>query len=361
MFVLKRLILAASLLAASTLAQEQQEGYLGFNSGNTRVDRKAKQQKDFEEEFKTAQGLLNSPGKFNSVRLYTNIQAETTADPISAFPAAVATNTTMLLGMWCSGTTNIDNELKALDTALDKYGKPFADLVVGISVGSEDLYRVSVVGMKNQKNPGQGPSELVDFIKQVRAKIKGTSLADKPVGHVDTWDAWANKSNAAVIKAVDFVGTDMYPFYEKDKANAFSNATTLFENSYNKTLAAAGEKPVWITETGWPSTGKSWGQAEPSIANAKGYWDQIGCTLFGRQNVWWYNLRDSNPDNKNTFGISPELSVKPAFNLTCPAGSGAPASINNNNAPSSAAAMGVASSAVYLSLFVFSGLLSWSI
>lgn len=360
MYVLRRLVLAASLLASSALAQKQQEGYLGFNSGATRDNNQPKHQDDYEKEFKTARSLLNSPGSFNSVRLYTNVQSQTTADPISAFPAALATNTTMLLGIWCSGTSDINNELTALDAALTKYGKPFADLVVGISVGSEDMYRISEDGIKNKAGIGNGPKEVVDFIKQVRAKIKGTALADKPVGHVDAWSAWSNKSNADVLKAVDFVGTDLYPYYEKDKGNDFSNVTAVFDYIYNKTLTAAGDKPVWITETGWPSKGPTSGQAVPSVDNAKGFWDQIGCTLFGRQNVWWYNLRDSNPANKEKFGLSPELSVKPIFNLTCPAGSGAPASINNNIPSFAPAATRVSSPAVYFSIFVFASFLGWS-
>src|SRR2546421_18805 len=83
-----------------------------------------------------------------------------------------------------------------------------------------------------------------------------------------SWSAWANSSNSAVIKAVDFVGTDLYPYYEKDKGNAFSNVTAVFEYIYNQALSAAGNKPVWITETGWPSSGPTFGQAEASVNNA---------------------------------------------------------------------------------------------
>lgn len=49
----------------------------------------------------------------------------------------------------------------------------------------------------------------------------------------------------------------------------------------------------------------------------------------GKTNTWWYNLRDSNPDNDAKFAITADLSAtQTAFNLTCPAGSGAPASVN---------------------------------
>src|SRR2546421_3369404 len=153
MYVLKALMIAIWI----ALAAAQQPSYLGFNSGATLSDNKAKQQADFEKEFKTAQGLHGSPGSFNSVRLYTNIQSGTKDTPISAFPAAIATNTSMLLGIWCSGTTTITNELTALQSAISQYGQKFADLVIGISVGSEDIYRISESGIENKDGIGTGP------------------------------------------------------------------------------------------------------------------------------------------------------------------------------------------------------------
>jgi glucan endo-1,3-beta-D-glucosidase len=342
------------------LANAQQQTYLGFNSGATLDSSKAKEQADFENEFKTAQGLRGSPGMFNSVRLYTNIQSGTTDTPISAFPAALATDTSVLLGIWCSGSASIQNELNALKSTISQYGQQFADLVIGISVGSEDLYRISESGVANGAGVGTGPDEIVAFIDEVRSGIADTSLSHKPVGHVDSWSAWANSSNSAVIDAVDFLGTDLYPYYEKDKGNAFSNATTVFNHIYNETLAAAGNKPVWVTESGWPVEGPMFGQAEASADNAKAYWDAIGCSLFGRANVWWYTLRDSNPANKEKFAITQDLSTTPLFNLTCPADSGAPASVNIG-AESAASVVVIASTLTHIGVFALLAFISWPI
>lgn len=186
------------LLAATALATSDRVIYQGFNSGNTLPDWSAKNESDFLKEFSTFPKLANSPGTFNSVRLYTNIQAYTTDEPLSAFSAAIATNTSILLGIWCSGTTNITSELKALTTALDRYGSAFADLVLAISVGSEDLYRGSAIGEKDGAGIGTGPENIVRFINDTRTAIQGTLLENKPVGHVDTWTSWVNESNTAV-------------------------------------------------------------------------------------------------------------------------------------------------------------------
>ncbi|KIV99004.1 uncharacterized protein PV09_09283 [Verruconis gallopava] len=308
-------ILAGSLLARSVAA----DVIAGFNSGSTFADGSIKQQSDFEAEFKAAAGLEGAPVKFNSVRLYTMVQGGTTNDPISAFPAAIATNTTMLLGIWCSGTTTIQNDLDALSSALNQYGSDFANLVVGISVGSEDLYRNSATGVANKAGVGADPSVVAGFISQVRDTVKGTLLENTPIGHVDTWDVWGNSSNKAVLDAIDFLGVDAYPYFESNKGNnSIENALTLWDEAMQAVTAAAGGKPIWITETGWPATGPDWGEGVPSVANAKTYWDEVGCTLFGKTNTWWYTLRDSNPADEAQFAITDNLSTTPKFNLTCP-------------------------------------------
>ncbi|KAJ2905752.1 murein transglycosylase [Zalerion maritima] len=310
-------------------------GILGFNSGAffPDDDETPKKKSDFLEEFEASQSLHGSPGLFNSVRLYTNVQWKTTSDPIEAFEAAIETNTTMLLGVWCSGTDSIESELTALQSALDSHGSSFADLVVGISVGSEDLYRISETGVENEAGTGTDAKAIAGFISDVRAAINGTLLEDKMVGHVDAWSAWGNSSNKAVVDAVDFVGVDLYPYYEKDKGNSFDNSTNVYDYIYGIAKDAAGDKPLWITETGYPVSGPTFGEAETSVQNAGAYWQNIGCDkLFGRENVWWYNLRDSNPANEEKFGITEDLdAANPVFNLTCAAGSGAPATINTED------------------------------
>ncbi|KAB5531458.1 glycoside hydrolase superfamily [Coniochaeta sp. 2T2.1] len=307
--------LAAALLATGAAAQN----YLGFNSGSTKVDRSAKFKKDWVEEFTAAQNLEGAPGTFNAVRLYTNIQAYSVDDPIEAFDAAIETDTSILLGIWASGTDNIDNEISALKKALTKYGKKLTDRVIGISIGSEDLYRNSVTGIANKAGMGAQPDVLLGFINDYKKAVDGTALASVPVGHVDTWDVWPNATNKAVLDAIDWVGVDEYPYYESGKGNDIKSAPALFDRAYDATIAAVGGKPVWVTETGWPTTGPDWDLGVPSVENAKYYWDNIGCRrLFNKTPTFWYTLRDSNPDNEMKFAITDNLSTKPYFDLSCP-------------------------------------------
>jgi len=65
------------------------------------------------------------------------------------------------------------------------------------------LYRESPTGIEAMAGIGANPADIVNYISQVRSAIAGTGLSGIPVGHVDTWTAWVNGSNSAVVSASD--------------------------------------------------------------------------------------------------------------------------------------------------------------
>ncbi|KAI1386372.1 glycoside hydrolase family 17 protein [Hypoxylon trugodes] len=306
----------ASILALASTASAIQ----GFNYGSTFTTGAAKQQADFESEFTTAQNLKGTAG-WTSARLYTMVQGGTASDPISAIPAAIKTKTTLLLGLWASGgDTSFANELNALKAAIKQYGDDFAKLVDGISVGSEDLYRNSPQGIEAGSNVGAGPDVIARYIKETKEAISGTGLEKAPIGHVDTWTAWYNGSNQAVIDACDWVGMDAYPYFQDTMANDISKSSSLFQDALGKTQQAAGGKSVWITETGHPVSGKTVGQSVASADNAEKFWNSVVCPLLSsKTNLWYYTLQDAAPDTPNpSFGIvGNKLTTTPLFDLSC--------------------------------------------
>lgn len=289
----------------------------GFNYGSTGANGAPLRQTDYLTSFNNAKNLVGASG-FTSARLYTMIQAGTTNTPIEAIPAAISSGTTLLLGLWASaGQANIDNEIAALRSAISQYGTAFTNLVVGISVGSEDLYRTSVIGTQNNAGVGASPTELASYINQVKSAISGTILAGKLVGHVDTFNDFTNSTNVAVIQAADFLGMDAYPYFQYQQANSIEAAPGLFKLAYQETVAVAQGKPVWITETGWPTSGKTENLGVPSTTNAKAYWDAIGCDFaFNKINTWWYTLADS--PATPSFGVT-NGGTTPLYDLTCSA------------------------------------------
>jgi len=310
------------LAALATLLAYASATYSGFNYGSTNTDGSAVTQARFEQLFQTAQGLPGTNGQFTAARLYTMIQAGTANGVISAIPAAINTNTYLLLGLWASaGQTNFDNEIAALKAAISQYGTAFTSRIAGISVGSEDLYRISPTGIANDSGAGADPATLVNYINQVRAAIAGTAASGAQITHVDTWTAWANSTNSPVAQAVDFLSMDAYPYFEGTTANGIDQGKAKLYDAIGQTQAAAPGKPVWVTETGWPVSGPTMNQAVASVANAKQYWDDVECTLKGNYNMFWYTLQDSYPvaPPPPSFGIiGSDLTSGPLFDLTCP-------------------------------------------
>jgi glucan endo-1,3-beta-D-glucosidase len=303
-------LLALVAALPSTLA-----AYKGFNYGSTGRDQAA-----FEGEFNAAKNLVGS--SFTSARLYTMIQDGTTNTPISAIPAAINTQTSLLLGLWASaGDAQFQNEIAALNAAISQYGTAFTDLIAGISVGSEDLYRITDLGIASNAGTGATAETLVNYIGQVRNAIAGSGAAGKPVGHVDTYNVWSNSSGwaAGLIGAVDFLGMDGYPYYETTKANSIANANATFWDDYSATAAVAQGKPVWITETGWPVSGATLNEAVASVDNAKIYYDDVACHAFSHDiPTWWYILQDTGADPSfGIVGAGTPPPTTPLFSLAC--------------------------------------------
>ena len=277
---------------------------------------------------------LEGADDFTGARLYTMIQEGTTNSPIDAIPAAIDTKSTLLLGLWASSPQNLfDNEIAALKSAIQQYGSDLANLVTGISVGSEDLYRISVTGIANDPTGvGQTPDTLVKYISQVRDAIKGTVLESAPIGHVDTWNAFINGSNSEVIAACDFLGLDEYPYFQTTDPNAIENAGKLFFEAYDRVASVASGKQIWITEAGWPVSGKQSGAAIASVENAETFWQEVACELQHREiNFWWYILDDGSA----TPSFSVSQNGKPLYDLSCNSTSGYHASNSSSSSVSS--------------------------
>ncbi|KAK5090589.1 hypothetical protein LTR05_000764 [Lithohypha guttulata] len=277
-------------LAATAFAAEQ-----GFNYGATFSDGTIKKQADFEREFNSAKNMAGH--SFTSARLYTMIQGDT-GGVIEAIPAAISTNTSLLLGLWASaGQQTFNNEVTQLGQAVAQYGSAFTDLVVGISVGSEDVYRTTDIGIASNAGTGASPDALIEYVAQVRLAVHDNSLFGKPIGHVDTYNVWTNTSyTQGLIYAVDFLGVDAYPYYENTKSNSIDNAQSIFFADLDAVTAVAAGKPVWITETGWPISGPTENQAVASVQNAETYYKDVACSLFSENvNTWWFTLQDQQP------------------------------------------------------------------
>ncbi|KAI0966815.1 GPI-anchored cell wall beta-1,3-endoglucanase EglC [Xylaria arbuscula] len=309
------LTIILGLLAGPSIS----EAVRGFSYGSTNGGGSCRRYDDFKELFERARSLPGT-SDFTAARLYTSIQCGTSADPIEAYQAAIDTDTKIMVGLWASaGHYVYDNELNALISAAKRLGTAFTDRVVGISVGSEDLYRNSPQGIINGAGAGASAKEIEGYISRMRNWVNGTQLESKPVTHVDTWTAWVLPETGGVIQAVDFLSHNSFPYFEDVRPNAIEKAAYNFWSAVNATESVAQGKDVWITETGWPDTGPVRRDAVPSLDNAKTYWNTIGCPLFGKRSTFWYTLVDGARNSSDlSFAITPDSEATPKFDLACP-------------------------------------------
>lgn len=132
-------------------------------------------------------------------------------------PAAVTTNTKILVGIWTEDSAHYSAEKAALESAIQAHGR---DWILAISVGSEDLYRGDTVA-----------STLAQQIYDVRGMVRALGVQAE-VGHVDTYNAWTNSANDDVIKACDFIGMDAYPYWQ---GSSIEDAYNVFFQAYQET------------------------------------------------------------------------------------------------------------------------------
>ena len=121
--------ITTTLLALSTTASAY---WKGINVGANNPDGSCKTQAQWTTAFKTLQSL---PGHFTSVRLFASSDCNTLAN---AVPAAIATGTKILVGVWTEDNAHFGAEKAALQAAIKAHG---CGWIAAISTGSEDLYR----------------------------------------------------------------------------------------------------------------------------------------------------------------------------------------------------------------------------
>jgi glucan endo-1,3-beta-D-glucosidase len=298
---------ATSLLALAGSLSTTTAYWKGFNLGaNVPATGACKTSADWEADFNTIKSL---PGAFTSARLYASSDCNTLAN---AVPAALATGVQLLVGVWATNTDHFNAEKAALLQAVQQYGFSW---IVAVSVGSEDLYRAQSQHT-NEITPEQLASQIYD-VRGMLSTVPGYSSSIQ-VGHVDTWTAWVDGQNTAVIQACDFVGTDGYPYFQTTEDNNINNAYNEFWDSVNAVRNVVNNVHpgawVWITETGWPVSGPTAGNAVPSVANAQSYWSSVACSAFNSAHTFWYTLQDytSSP----SFGVV-DANRNPLYNLAC--------------------------------------------
>lgn len=150
-----------------------------------------------------------------------------------------------LVGAWLGDDQ--EKNKKEIDNLISLANRGLVDIA---AVGNEVMYREELT-----------ESELLEYIQEVKEAIPGT-----PVGYVDAYYEFENRP--AITEICDVILTNCYPFWE---GCAQEYALLYMKDMYRRTKRVAGDKPVIISECGWPNKGQSFHGAMPSDHNAMSY------------------------------------------------------------------------------------------
>ncbi|ODQ52251.1 glycoside hydrolase [Saitoella complicata NRRL Y-17804] len=262
------MLLSASLIAgvlslAAKVTADANVGTLGFAVGATNPDGTCKSTDDYVNDFNVLKDYTSL------IRTYSMSDCYTLANIL---PALESTGMTAILGIWAGPgstyETSFQYELGNLTTYATQYSSAFTSNVVGITVGSEVLYRGDLT-----------PDELVSRIKEVKTTASGVGYSGM-VGTADSWNMWTNSSNNAVIEAVDLILTNAFPYWQ---SIGIDSAGSSFFNSISSALASIqsvnANAKFYVGETGWPTEGTTLGSAVPSVDNAQQFWKEGVCAM----------------------------------------------------------------------------------
>ncbi len=160
-----------------------------------------------------------------------------------------------LVGAWLGKDPEINEREVAGLIKLAKEG--YVDIA---AVGNEVLYRDDLT-----------EDELIGFITQVKKAIPEVQVA-----YVDAYYEFTNRPG--ITELCDVILANCYPFWE---GCSFEYSLLYMKNMYYQALKAGKGKKVIITETGWPSQGKSLESAHSNPENARNYF--INTQLWSKE------------------------------------------------------------------------------
>jgi exo-beta-1,3-glucanase (GH17 family) len=216
------------------------------------------------------------------------------------------------LGLWVSADESIFlQEKESLQDFLDR--SLVDDLVLGISVGSESIYRKEV-----------SITTIIDYKNQVKDMLVDAGLSNLPVSVCDIEPTY--EFNPQLVDAVDIILTNSFPFWESVPVE---DATDYLLEEISPLLESG--KEVIMGETGWPSDGYNPGVGSGSPEAQAQFFTQFFCRMDKQLN-WayfyftgldepWRQEQDANNTLEGIWGfLNSNLTLKEHFqnlNFTC--------------------------------------------
>mmetsp|Transcript_3927 Transcript_3927/g.3812 ORF Transcript_3927/g.3812 Transcript_3927/m.3812 type:complete len:307 (+) Transcript_3927:55-975(+) len=297
-------VLAAAVSSVSAI------GDLAFNIGVKDNSGNCKSSDEYESDF----SVLESQSKI--VKTYAVSDCNTLQN---LGPAAEEAGFQVMFGIWPNDDAHFDEEKQALKDYLPKIS---VDTVKVFTVGSEALYRGDLTA-----------DELADKIQDIKDTLKdikdknGKSYSSVQVGTVDSWNILVDGGSKPAIDAADFVFANAFSYWQgqTSKNASYSFFDDIMQALQTIQTAKGTDIDFWVGETGWPTDGTNFESADPTLENAKNYWQNAICAMRGwGVNVAVFEAFDEawKPDTSGTSDVEKHWGVydsnnKPKYDLSC--------------------------------------------
>jgi RHS repeat-associated protein len=167
------------------------------------------------------------------------------------------------------------------DYAVEPASDPqIANLLAAAENGVVDVAIVGNEDLHNGRTADEQAEAYLDYVRLELLKLAAGHPADRvPVTTDEPYQTLFQRDgegafvHQGVMDACDVLFVHAYPFWE---GIDIEDAVAALHAWHDGLVEVAGDKPVWIAETGWPSDSDGpWGDAVPSPENAARYFQEF--------------------------------------------------------------------------------------
>ncbi|KAI8073334.1 glycoside hydrolase superfamily [Gongronella butleri] len=217
---------------------------------------------------------FNSNGVLN-IRTYSQ-ECDVLPNVVKAIEATNS-KMTVMAAAWIAGTSADQGEIKSLINNVKAVSNKA--IIHSVMVGNEAIF-----------SNYASADTLIGYINQVKSALPGFK-----VGTVDT----PNTFPSNLIDACDTIGVNIHPYFGSVNVDqAASNLQDQFNAFKGK---VGGNKPIAVTETGWPTAGSDMGSAVPSVNNLASFVTQL--TNDATFPYYFFETQDSNWKSAGSQGV----------------------------------------------------------
>ena len=134
-----------------------------------------------------------------------------------------------------------------------------------IEEAKADDVDLAIVGSETLLRNDLSEDQLINYIKLVKNGAPGISVTT-----ADTYSKLLN--HPKVMEECDVIMYNSYPYWE---GISIDNAIEVQDSRYKNLASNVKNKPIIVSETGWPSAGNKIGNAVPSPENSVRYFNDF--------------------------------------------------------------------------------------